>query len=363
MISKKIIVKNLIFAVLFYFSFISFYLHSQQSYIVKTLYGIFTIKEPLLLDLIRHPYMDRLKSINQYGFRYYCYSPQSYTRYEHSLGVFALLRRYNTSLEEQAAGLYHDISHTSFSHGVEGLFDHNSIKSSYQDDVHAQFLEHIGMNKVLEPYNLTIEDIDPKSGKFKALEQDLPDICADRLEYNLAGGLLEKIINQEDIELILNNLKYKDQKWYFLDAYVARKFAEIPLQLMFKVWSSPDECLRNRLCTKAIKRALEMSALSLEDIHFSTDDKIMAKLKSLNDQQVTILLNQAFNVFEYFTLSDQSNYDMLIKSKFRGIDPWVKVNDRFLRLTEIDLNFAKKYHSAKKMISDGWYIKLKQEKH
>ena len=54
------------------------------------------------------------------------------TRFEHSLGVFALLRRLRAPRREQVAGLLHDISHTAFSHAVDFVF------TSEEQDHHEQ---------------------------------------------------------------------------------------------------------------------------------------------------------------------------------------------------------------------------------
>ena len=46
--------------------------------------------------------------------------------FEHSLGVYLLLRRLGADRREQVAGLLHDISHTAFSHAVDFLISSGS---------------------------------------------------------------------------------------------------------------------------------------------------------------------------------------------------------------------------------------------
>src|SRR5690554_3955482 len=79
---------------------------------LKTLYGDITITEPVLIELLQDPAMQRLKEIRQYGSNYYTIKKQDYNRFDHSVGVFALLRIYGASLHEPIAGLLHDVSHT-----------------------------------------------------------------------------------------------------------------------------------------------------------------------------------------------------------------------------------------------------------
>ncbi len=61
------------------------------------------------------------------------------TRYEHSLGVYLLLRRLGAGPREQVAGLLHDVSHTAFSHAVDFVFSseeqdhHEALKPVFLD--------------------------------------------------------------------------------------------------------------------------------------------------------------------------------------------------------------------------------------
>ncbi len=83
------------------------------------IYGKYKINEPVLVELIKSRPMQRLKKIAQLGIPDRFYHIRGFSRFEHSLGVMLLLRKLNASLEEQAAGLLHDVSHTAFSHVVD----------------------------------------------------------------------------------------------------------------------------------------------------------------------------------------------------------------------------------------------------
>lgn len=79
------------------------------------LYGSVEV-EPVLRDLVNSRLLQRLKGIHQAGAAYLVWPKWNVTRFEHSIGVMLLIRRLGGSLEEQAAGLLHDVSHTAFSH-------------------------------------------------------------------------------------------------------------------------------------------------------------------------------------------------------------------------------------------------------
>src|ERR1700678_3028959 len=79
-------------------------------------YGRMTVEDAGILDLIGCPTFQRLKGVRQAGPSSLAFPFKDVTRFEHSLGVFVLLRRLRASRREQVAGLLHDISHTAFSH-------------------------------------------------------------------------------------------------------------------------------------------------------------------------------------------------------------------------------------------------------
>ena len=151
---------------------------------LETIYGNFEINDPVIIELLSHPMMLRLKNIRQYGVNYYVIKSETYHRYEHSVGVYLLLKKYGASLKEQVAGLLHDVSHTVFSHVGEWIFDHKDGLSSYQDDNHDSFLKATGFAEILEKHGFTLASINHKHNNFSLLEQDLPDLCLDRIEYN-----------------------------------------------------------------------------------------------------------------------------------------------------------------------------------
>lgn len=55
--------------------------------------------------------------------------------YDHSMGVFVILRARGAPLEEQIAGLLHDVSHTAFSHVGDWVYGKENQDKDYQNDV------------------------------------------------------------------------------------------------------------------------------------------------------------------------------------------------------------------------------------
>jgi len=95
-------------------------------------YGFITVDDPLIFEIIAHPYYQRLRRIHQMAFASLVYPGAVHTRLHHSLGAYHLmglalaeLRNKGvdiTPAEEQGAKiaiLLHDIGHGPYSHALE----------------------------------------------------------------------------------------------------------------------------------------------------------------------------------------------------------------------------------------------------
>jgi HD superfamily phosphohydrolase len=97
-------------------------------------YGFITLDKDLLLNIVAHPYYQRLRRIHQMAFAHLVYPGAVHTRLHHSLGAYHLMGNAVTELrrkgfeisEEEELGvktaiLLHDIGHGPFSHALENV--------------------------------------------------------------------------------------------------------------------------------------------------------------------------------------------------------------------------------------------------
>ncbi len=85
---------------------------------LNKLYGKFELSGDIE-ELINTNVFQRLKKIHQGGAIFLINPNINHTRFEHSIGVMLLIKNLGGSIEEQIAGLLHDISHTAFSHLID----------------------------------------------------------------------------------------------------------------------------------------------------------------------------------------------------------------------------------------------------
>lgn len=343
----------------------------NNSFIVEhPIYGNVTLTNPLEIEVLASPAMERLKRIHQYGVTYYAGLPYFFSRYDHSVGVFLLLKKYGLSQNEQIAGILHDASHTAFSHVAEVVFNHTDHHHSYQDTIHRACLEAQGIGEILQKYNITISDImhketDPAfsgNGIFKALECDLPDLCADRIDYILEGSVYEQMLTREDVQDILAALQWNGTTWFFTNPIMAKKFAECSLYLTENVFSGILNAVTYHWAAIAIRRAFELGVISKEEFCTSVDALIWEKLETSTDPLISEMVHKIINWEEYCELGNAQHHDLYSVSKFRGVNPLVFVDNQLIRLTDISTEFAEVYHATKERMAQGKYITFKEPK-
>lgn len=97
------------------------------------IYGFITVPRGLILEILDHPWMQRLRRISQLGCSHFVYPGAVHSRFHHVMGAFHLMQKALSVLEnkgieisdEERDGAYlaillHDLGHGPFSHALEG---------------------------------------------------------------------------------------------------------------------------------------------------------------------------------------------------------------------------------------------------
>jgi uncharacterized protein len=342
---------------LYFLFFLPFLLCAKQ---VDTFYGPIEVEEPVLLELIDSPAFQRLKNIHQYGVAYYTSHQEEYNRFDHSIGVFAILRARGGSIEEQIAGLLHDVSHTVFSHVGDWVFSKQDLEKDYQNEIHPLFLVKSGLADILEKHHFTVEQVLPEEALFPALESSLPNLCADRIDYNIQGAYYQGFISHEEAVSIFKDLKFTDNRWVSTQPELMKKLSRFSCYMTQTCWGSPENHMKSQWLADSILRGIEIECLSWDDLHFGEDQNIWEKLLANEDPIIQEKMFMILNCEDYISLVDISDDpNFLITSKFRGINPWVLVNSKYERITSLDEDLAKEYEQNRLLVEKGWPIKLK----
>lgn len=130
-------------------------MNNRQKIFNDPVYGFVSVPRGILLNLIDHPYFQRLRRIRQLGLTPYVYPGALHTRFHHALGALHLmqeaietLRQKGTLITDEEAEaaciaiLLHDIGHGPFSHALEHtLMDmhHEEISSRFMEELNVEF--------------------------------------------------------------------------------------------------------------------------------------------------------------------------------------------------------------------------------
>lgn len=295
------------------------------------IYGKFEIKEKVLIDLINSKALQRLKGISQLGMPQEYYHKQTYSRYEHSVGVFLLLRVLKASLKEQIAGLIHDVSHTAFSHVVDWVVGSYETES-YQDEIFLEILNNTDIPEILKEHNIEIDEVKDLE-KFTLLEREIPSLCADRIDYSLREMA---VLNSRDfIEEILKNFVVKGNQICIKDKEVAEKFAKNFLELQKEHWAGAEAKVRYYILSEILREAINKEYIKLEDLSM-TDNEVLEILYKTKDKNIISLLNKLKRPLK---IKHSEKNGIEIKKKFRYIDPEVLVDNNIKKLSEISESY------------------------
>ncbi len=315
------------------------------------IYGKQEVSDEVIIELINSKPIQRLKHVAQGGISNYIIPDRTVTRYEHSIGVMLLLKRFDASTKEQITGLIHDVSHTAFSHVVDYVYP------SKEHDFHEKFFEKIIIGskipEILKKYSIEIREI-LNIDHFRLLEKSSPDLCADRIDYFLRD-YYDRYSDFKKINLYLKALKNNRQNIYFEDPDVAKEFALDYIKMNREVWANPKELLFYEIFAKILRIAIKKDIIS--DYDFFEDDRfVWLKIKSSSDQEIKKYLDYLRQDINY--TESESDYDFHIYAKPRVVDPFVKKNNKMIKASQIFEELGKEINDHKIRLSKGFYIKL-----
>ncbi|MBU0613623.1 HD domain-containing protein [Patescibacteria group bacterium] len=320
------------------------------------IYGEIEITEPVVLELINTPQMQRMKKIHQYGIYYYFNPKGDTTRYEHSLGVYWILRKFGADLNEQLAGLLHDISHGVFSHVLDHLFG-SLVEEDYQDKLHSSYFENTEISRVLTKHGSNPSEIADLS-RWPLLDNELPNICADRLQYTLGDAVTIGKISQQQAKELMDNLTVANSQFIFSNKVIAREFAQLSLWMCQNFWHPNWGHYCFAWIAEIMKSALEKGVLEKSDLA-SDDDSVIQLLENCNDEEIRSEMNRLKNFHPEKVVESEDEYDYAAShTKMRVIDPFVELNGSIKTVSEVYPEFKEAFRKEKERVNRPRYLKL-----
>lgn len=299
----------------------------------------------MILELINSPTIQRLKNIDQAGYRPLWVKPNidtgeyDHSRFAHSVGVYLLLRKYGAPLEEQVAGLIHDVSHSAFSHCIDYILDAGSeTKHNHQDNLFDSFIRKSEIPNIIKKYGFDLEYI-LNDKNFPLKEKELPDLCADRIDYSLKTAVTFEKLNQKELNYLLDDLTVENNNWVFKNFGGAKKYADLFLKLNNKYYAGFPSAVMLRIVGDCLRYALQQGYV-LENDLYTTDEMVIAKIKNhLDDEKLNLLWQKMNNKIKI--INNPENYDAKVYCKSRIVDPLCHYQGEIKRVSEIEPSWQK----------------------
>ncbi|MBF7154626.1 HD domain-containing protein [Bacillus albus] len=283
--------------------------------ISDVLYGEFEVDQ-VLEELIVSKSVQRLKGIHQNGASYLINEKWNVTRFDHSVGVMLLVKKLGGSVEEQIAGLLHDVSHAAFSHVIDYVF-HNEGES-YHEEIFSSVVKNSEIPAILSKYGYNYEDILLDDSKWTLLERSAPELCADRVDYTLRDMYTYGYVSLEEVHSFLEDVIAVDGKMVLQSIEMAEWFTKTYYKEVIDFFMKPINIYGNDMLAKTLKLALHKTVIHADDFLLE-DDQLISKLQQCTDSEVHALLRKVHpnvNVKE-----NRNDYDLYQKNKVRLIDP------------------------------------------
>lgn len=320
--------------------------------ISDVLYGEFKVGQ-VVKELILSKPVQRLKGIHQNGASYLMNEKWNVTRFDHSVGVMLLVKKLGGSVEEQIAGLLHDVSHTAFSHVIDYVF-HNEGES-YHEEIFSSVVKNSEIPAILSKYGYNYEDILLDDSKWTLLERSAPELCADRVDYTLRDMYIYGYISLEEVHRFLADIIAVDGKMVLQNIEIAEWFAETYYKEVIDFFMKPMNIYGNDMLAKTLKLALHKTIIHADDFLLE-DDALISKLQQCSDPEVHALLSKVHPNVK--VKEDRNNYDLYQKNKVRLIDPPLLHEGKVVSSSVVSENIKRMSEVAYEKAVRGMYVKV-----
>ena len=318
-----------------------------------SIYGEHCIDD-VLAELLQSKAVQRLQKIHQGGASFLVNPTRNVTRYEHSVGVLLLVKMLGGSIEEQIAALLHDVSHTAFSHIVDHVLEEQD--EDYHEQIFMDVIESSDIPSILQKYGYDYRMI-KKWEQWTLLEQPLPNLCADRIDYTLRDLYTYGMISKQEVSSFLEGVTVHNGQICLRSMQAAEWFTEAYYKETIDFFLHPLNSYGYYIVTKVLKEALQKDIIHLSD--FSTDDEtVLHLLRNCGDCVIDKLLSSLHS--KVVLEESDAEYDICYKGgKERLIDPLIYINGKAQRASVVSPFVNRCNEKAKKRLKQNIYLKIK----
>ncbi len=234
------------------------------------IYGFVTLRHAFTIEILDHPYVQRLRRISQLGLSHLVYPGAVHNRFQHAVGSMFLMQEAIDVLrakgieitreEDEAACfaiLLHDIGHGPFSHALE----HSIVKSVHHEDISIMIMDRL--NKDFDgKLTLAIKIFKNEYSKKFLHQLVSSQLDMDRLDYlardSFYSGVTEGKVGSERIIKMLsvsNDQLVVEEK----GIYSVEKFIVARRLMYWQVYLHRTVLCAEHMLTLVLRRAKQLA--------------------------------------------------------------------------------------------------------
>jgi HD superfamily phosphohydrolase len=306
------------------------------------------VRDELIWDLINSPEFQRLRRIKQLGTSYFTFHGGEHSRFNHSLGVYEVMRRiletfegrihltYEEKLLCMCAALLHDVGHGPFSHSFEKVF-----RFHHEDWTRAILTGNTKINGILrrmgDDFPKKVAEVIAKTYDNKLIVSLISSqIDADRMDYLLRDAYYTGVgYGNFEIERILRVMRphedgivFKYSGMHAVEDYIMSRY-----QMYWQVYFHPVTRSAEVVLRKIFQRAKSLYAsgyaFQMEPVQllpFFRDKVELSDYLALDESVVFFYLQQ------WRLEEDPILHDLCARFIDRNLFKYVEYNPRDFRL-------------------------------
>ena len=287
--------------------------NNKKKIINDPVYGFISLPHEIIFDILEHPYLQRLRRIQQLGLSHLVYPGANHTRFHHVLGAMHLMTQAVTSIrrkghditaeEERAvclAILLHDIGHGPFSHALE----YDIVCGVSHEQISAYFIAELSVEY---GQDLAVALSIFKNEYHKPFLHQLvsSQLDMDRLDYlnrdSFYSGVSEGVIGSERLIKMLNvhdgQLVLEEKGIYSVEKFIVAR------RLMYwQVYLHKTVVAAEFMLIHALRRAKELTkaghdlfaspslkfflSQDIRSAHFEADPMVLTHFARLDDYDI-----------------------------------------------------------------------------
>ena len=302
-------------------------------------------KPDFLLPFLEAPVLKRLADITQgcgteYS-KFYTFKVTQ-SRLTHSIGVALIIRHFTHDEKQTLAGLFHDISHSIFSHVGDFLLGDAENQESSEQHMNKLLSNDPVILRELNKLGITIPEVDDYT-LYPIADNHGPQLSADRLEYTLSTALVFGTRTLDEIRIMYDNITtWEDEhgtpELGFSDPLIAKQFALLALENDASIFSSYKSVVCMHFIAEILRKMMERHLITVDQMYTFTESQAISALLNSWDAELIAMWKFYEQLWTYKTYINKPESDLFIvssKTKRRYINPLVKIENIYTRVSAL----------------------------